>query len=178
MLHYWDYALSIQGFFQVGLTRPPRRSQVGCALVQIWWCFRNCCKTLSRIHLEPWPEQELTRTLCLEMFFHTITQSPGWYIPLWGLARRNAALRIDMSLSAAWKAFLADSRMAKTFLNRMACSSSPATTACVGRVSSPTMEPGTLRPRPKTNVSGEKPMRNPLAFLAMVQRVRAYCICL
>ena len=110
--------------------------------------------------------------------FHTITQSPGWYIPLWGLARRNAALRIDMSLSAAWKAFLADSRMAKTVLNRMACSSSPATTACVGRVSSPTMEPGTLRPRPKTNVSGEKPMRNPLAFLAMVQRVRAYCICL
>ena len=82
-----------------------------------------------------------------------------------------------MLLSAEWKAFRALSRMARTSRNLIPCADSSSARMWAGRQSSPVIEPGFLRPRPNTSMSGEKPRRSPHEFLAIVHCVKACWSC-
>ena len=63
----------------------------------------------------------------------------------------------DMALSALWKAFLADSRMAKCSLNLKPSPVSVFAISCAGDKSSPHSEPGNRALFPNTSTSGESP---------------------
>ena len=92
----------------------------------------------------------------LPMVFHNITHSPGEYWPRCGLVLANIALLRAALLSAAWKAFLALSRMARFSLNWIPWLVSESAQPCDGSWSSPHRDPGILVPFPKTKNFGRE----------------------